>query len=52
MLEGGNTRQQAEQELDILLRVLGLFGNGQWTWTAEPSSLHADLSIEFKGAGK
>jgi hypothetical protein len=47
MVSGGNTREQAEQELDTLLKVIGLFGKGQITWTAEPKSMHVDLSIEF-----
>jgi hypothetical protein len=49
MVSGGNTREQAEQEFDTLLKVIGLFGKGQITWTAEPKSMHADLSIEFAG---
>ncbi len=47
MVSNGNTRQQAEQEFDTLLKVLGLFGKAQASWTAEPKSMHVDLSIEF-----
>ncbi len=47
MVSGGNTREQAEQEIGTLLKVLGLFGKGQLTWTAEPKSMHVNLSVEF-----
>jgi hypothetical protein len=55
MVSGGNTRQQAEQEFDTLVNVLGLFRQTSLTWTAEPQSMHVDIAVEFakpqKGAG-
>jgi hypothetical protein len=47
MVSGGNTRQQAEQEFDTLVKVLGLFSQGHITWTAEPKSMQVELAIEF-----
>ena len=47
MVQNGNTRQQAEQEVGILLKLLGLFGEGKLSWTAEPESVHVDLTVEF-----
>ena len=47
MVSNGNRREQAEQEIGTLLKVLGLFGKGQVSWTAEAWSMHVDLSIEF-----
>jgi hypothetical protein len=47
MVQQGNTREKAEQEVDLFLALFRLFGKGRFTWTAEPDSMHADLSIEF-----
>jgi hypothetical protein len=47
MVSSGNTRLQAEQEFDTLVKVLGLFSQGKLTWTAESKKMHVDLAIEF-----
>jgi hypothetical protein len=47
MVSGGNTRQQAEQEFETLLRVLGLFSHGSVSWTAEPKNMHVDVAVDF-----
>jgi hypothetical protein len=47
MVSGGNTREQAEQEIDTLLRVLGLFGDARATWTADAASMRVDVAIKF-----
>ena len=47
MVSNGNTREQAEQEFGILLKVIELFSKGRMIWTAEPNSMHVDLAIDF-----
>jgi hypothetical protein len=47
MVQNGNTREQAEQEISVLLKALGLFANGRFSWTADPTSMHVDLAIRF-----
>jgi hypothetical protein len=51
MVSGGNTRQQAEQEFDTLVKVLGLFSQGKLTWTSESNRMQVQLAIEFDKRG-
>jgi hypothetical protein len=47
MAAEGHTREQAEKDIDTLFRLLGLFGPGRATWTAEPAAMHVDLELRF-----
>jgi hypothetical protein len=52
MVSGGNTREQAEQEFDTLVKLLGLFGGANASWSADPNAMHVDVSVDFKGPQK
>jgi len=56
IVDDGNTREQAEAEFGLALKLVGLLRKGQFTWTAEPKSMHVELSVDFeqgqKAAGK
>ena len=50
MLEKGNTRQQAENEVAIMLSIVKMFKNVQLDFEVKPDQMQLDLRVETNGA--